>query len=111
MIAYFKNDDYGFKRWLRDNPDGYVYNDFGGSNIAHKKLHSSQCRLLQSVYGLDGGTNVRKVCSSDLDELVEWADKFRGPEGEGYTPCSTCHPFTAKSNQISNNQAATSVWA
>jgi hypothetical protein len=96
MITRFKNDDYGFACWLRDNPAGYVFNDFGGPNVANKALHESSCRLLRHPGGIESKTITRKICSSNLDELLKWVDESRGPEGEGYSPCTQCNPFIGK---------------
>ena len=37
MVEIFKNDEAGYGKWLRDNPHGYIYNDFGGANPSYKK--------------------------------------------------------------------------
>jgi len=92
MIQFFKNDDDGYIRWLRSNPTGYVYNDFGGMSPDYKKLHRSDCTKLHNVRPGSKKTSVRKICSSNLPEMVAWLVKNRGPEGKGYSFCITCYP-------------------
>jgi hypothetical protein len=102
VINYFKNDDHGFSYWLRSNPDGYVFDDFVGPNPQNRKLHQSGCRQVRSPASLFLKTRVRKVCCSNLDELVHWIDKNIGPEDEVYFPCNNCRPFQARENNLWN---------
>jgi hypothetical protein len=102
MINFYKNDDHGFAFWLKNNPVGYVYDDFSGPNPSHRKLHTSNCRQLRSPGASSAGPGIRKVCCPDLNELVYWIDKNVGPESEGYFPCSHCHPFHTRENNIWN---------
>ena len=102
MINFFKNDDHGFAFWLRDNPSGYVFDDFGGINPQLKKLHQSRCKQVRSPNSISAKTHIRKVCCASLDELVSWIDKNFGPEKEGYFPCEHCHPFRSTEDSTWN---------
>lgn len=100
MMTFFKNDDLGYQNWLRDNQTGYVFNDFRGTNSTYKTLHTSGCKLLRSPASVLFRTNILKVCSIDLDELIDWLDQNRGPEDEGYFPCESCRPFCTRKNLV-----------
>ena len=88
MIRKFYKDEDGFNQWIDNNPNGFIYNDFGGSNPNDKKVHLVNCPFIPRM-----NTNVKKVCSSNLPDLIDWLRKNRGPEGDGYTPCKKCNPF------------------
>lgn len=89
MIQEFYNDDPAYEYWLK-NIGGYVYNDFGGSNVNYKKLHRSDCRMLHNVRSGQRKTSVRKICSSDLSGLKQYVSQKRGSEGIGYSLCAFC---------------------
>jgi len=89
MIRKFHQNEPAYERWLR-NTGGYVYNDFGGSNVNYKKLHKSDCRMLHNIRSGQMKTSVRKICSSDLSELERYVNQKRGPEGVGYSLCTFC---------------------
>ena len=80
-------------KYLYSNIINFIYNDFRGSNIDYKKLHINSCRTLREVHGQR--TSVGKICSDNLDELLNWIDKNRNSE---YSFCSICEPwgFTKK---------------
>ena len=98
MITLFKSNDLGYENWLRGNPRSYVFNDFRGMNNAFKTLHINGCKLLHSPGSVLRGTSTLKVCSNDLNELIDWLNENRGVEGEGYFPCEICRPFDEKDN-------------
>jgi hypothetical protein len=100
MIRYFKNDDQAYAAWLRSNPTGYVFNDFTGTSSLCKTLHSAGCRLLRSPSSFYSRTYTLKVCSVDLNELIDWIEKNRGPEGQGYFPCESCRPFNIRDDHF-----------
>jgi hypothetical protein len=93
MITFFKSNDLGYEKWLRDNPRSYVFNDFRGMNSAFKTLHINGCKLLHSPGSALRGTVTLKVCSTELCELIDWLNENRGAEGEGHFPCEVCRPF------------------
>ena len=69
VVEPFRCNDEGFKRWLDDNPDGYVLNCY-----AIGKVHSARCPSYQSgwpAYDLQPSqglqrfrTAVVQVCSA-----------------------------------------------
>lgn len=91
-IKLFRNDDAGYEQWL-NQAGGYVYNDFGGGDVEYKKLHRSSCNQLRKVKPGQKKTSVPKICSSNLAKLLEYLQRERGCEGEGYSPCKYCSPL------------------
>jgi hypothetical protein len=89
VIQEFYRDDLAYEHWLK-NIGGYVYNDFGGSNVDYKKLHKSDCRMLHNVRSGQRKTSYRKICSPDLSELRQYISQNRGSEGVGYSLCAFC---------------------
>ena len=93
MIEIFYHDEVGYGAWLRD-VGGYVYNDSGGTNVDYKKLHRSDCIMLHNTRPGSKKTNVRKICSPTLDELLQYnIRRNRGPQGMGYSLCAYCSPL------------------
>jgi hypothetical protein len=45
-VVEYKRDDPGFRRWLRENPNGYVLNCYKTG-----KVHTALCRSYQSAEG------------------------------------------------------------
>jgi len=39
VIVIIYQHDKSFERWLTENPNGYVYNDFGGENEHDQIFH------------------------------------------------------------------------
>ena len=88
VISYYYKNEQEFKSWIKTNRLGYIYNDFGGANPEYKKVHDANCIWVDKM-----NTNIKKVCSEDLAELIAWLRKNRGLQGDGYTPCNNCHPI------------------
>lgn len=88
-VYFFKDDDQAYLKFIRKN-GGYVYNDYPGSNVNYKKLHHYNCSALHNQGGGFKRTSVRKVCSNNLKDLLEWLKKERGPLGKGYSECQLC---------------------
>lgn len=97
MIVQFKNDDKGYLNWIRDNPNGYVYNDFGGADVTYKKLHRADCKLLHNIPPRWKKTSYRKICCSNFYELVNWLKENRGPQDTGFSFCMACEPSPTNS--------------
>ena len=88
-VYFFKNDDQAYLDFITEN-GGYVYNDFGGSEVKYKKLHRYDCAALHNLGRGSLRTSVRKVCSGNLKDLLEWLNKERGIFGKGYSECPYC---------------------
>ena len=81
-VHYFKKDDEAFLKFIKRN-GGYVYNDFGGSNIANKKLHHYDCAFLHNLGGGSQRTSVGKACSGNRNDLLAWLRK----KSKEYSEC------------------------
>ena len=81
-VYYFKNDDQAYLDFITEN-GGYVYNDFGGSNVKVKKLHHYDCAALHNLCGGIFRTSVRKICSDNINDLI----KCLNIKGKEYSEC------------------------
>jgi len=89
-IYCFKDDDYSYVEFIKNN-GGFVYNDFGGNNVSYKKLHHYDCAFLHNLGGGKSRTRVRKICSPNKEDLIDWLNKERGILGKGYSECPCMH--------------------
>lgn len=85
-IYYFQNDDQAYIEFITKN-GGFVYNNFGGSNVLYKKLHHFDCAWLHNLGGGKLRTSVKKVCSQDKNDLITWLEEERGILDRGYSEC------------------------
>jgi hypothetical protein len=92
MINQFKNMEIEYIKWLETNLEGYVYNDYGGLQPRNNKLHKAYCRTLQIPICTINKTSYRKICSPDLQGLVQWLNKNKGLENEVWSRCQFCNP-------------------
>jgi hypothetical protein len=67
VVEPFRCNDEGFKRWLDDNPDGYVLNCY-----ATGKVHSARCPSFQSA-GPRMTFSRPKACSASVQQLFKYA--------------------------------------
>jgi hypothetical protein len=67
VVEPFRCNDEGFKRWLDDNPDGYVLNCY-----ATGKVHSARCPSYQSA-GPRVTFSRPKACSASVQQLFKYA--------------------------------------
>jgi hypothetical protein len=72
MVIEFKNKEREYEEFLSGGP-AFVCNNLGYGPETHR-IHSSECSMLNRAGPAKTGlhTSVRKACSRDLDELVEW---------------------------------------
>jgi hypothetical protein len=80
VVECFGHNDEGFKRWLDENPDGYVVNCY-----ATGKLHTARCKSYQSA-GPRMTFSRPKACSTSKRQLLEFA-KQRGIEAMSCQHC------------------------
>jgi hypothetical protein len=86
----FVDDDQGYFSWLRRNPWGYVVNTPRTPSPSYLMLHLSTCQSISQLGG-KGTTftgEYRKVCSSELSELRNWAMRVGGE----LKRCGQCEP-------------------
>ena len=89
MVKVFHRDELGYRMWLKSG-GGYVYT---GS-----KLHRADCIMLHNTRPGSKKTNVRKICSSNLGELLEY--NRRNGEEKGYSPCNYCSPLDTPTTEV-----------
>jgi hypothetical protein len=88
VIRIFKHDEPGYQSWLEENPEGFVFNHLGGRDPKYNIIHNASCRHLHRPADEGVRTNVEKICSDNLEELMNKATGLRGPAGWGC--CKVC---------------------
>jgi hypothetical protein len=90
MVQEFHNQESEYEAFLSAGP-AYVCNNLGLGAKWHR-IHTSDCTMLNRAgpakYGLH--TSVKKACSRNLDELVEWLTARFSPEGTSFRYCAFC---------------------
>jgi hypothetical protein len=89
MLEVFRNNDKEYLRWAGKNSTGFVVNvDEPPTSKEYPMVHRATHRLLTSPNKQNYTTKrYFKVCSDDLTELEEWAQRERG---RSLNPCGTC---------------------
>ena len=95
IIKIFQNDEIGYETWLKSYEFGFVFNNFGGKDQAYNVVHKASCWTLRRKKDEGSRTNVEKVCSDDLSELIDEATKIRGSEID-WSKCKFCFPTLKK---------------
>lgn len=93
MEADFWDRDSEYLAWLKAHPNGYVLNTEPTPKPDYLILHRVSCgHLWRKDPRQFGKTQAyRKVCSMEITELQQWADKqFSSPAN--LTPCGACKP-------------------
>lgn len=67
VVDVYASDDRGFKRWLRENPNGYVLNCYKTG-----KVHSASCKSYQSAGPRMTYTRA-EACSTSEQQLYKYA--------------------------------------
>ena len=75
----FRNDEEGYEAWLAENPQGFVFNHFGGRDPGFNVLHRSGCRFLHRDVDEGRRTVYEKICCRDRKALERRLDRLRGP--------------------------------
>lgn len=89
MIEEFTNQEASYDAYVAAEPS-FICNDFGAP---YRRIHRSSCNHLHRAGPASTGahTSVRKVCSTDLNELMDWLVAHYGPPGaETYSFCQHC---------------------
>lgn len=94
-VTKFDQDEDGYQRWLKANPDGYVITTVRNVAPTFFSLHRASCRKI-SQYTKNMASNAFtgnqyiKICSHTTNSLREWIKEHGG---EGFTKlCSVCRP-------------------
>ena len=73
--------------WLKIQPALFLYH-FGGNNPTYNLIHNAACTFLYRPSDEGVRTNVEKICSDDLEELMNKATELKGDSGWGC--CKVC---------------------
>ena len=89
MVVPFHNDERGYAAWMYVNPDGYVFNHFGGRDSGYNVVHRARCSFLRRAVDVGARTTVPKVCGEKREEVEAEASRLRdGPRG--WKHCGVC---------------------
>jgi hypothetical protein len=80
-VVVFDHDEEGFKRWLREHPDGYILNCYKTGRV-----HSALCKSYRSVGPRMTHTRA-KACSTSEQQLFKFAKQL----GIDATRCELCY--------------------
>ncbi|MCI0782017.1 MAG: hypothetical protein J4N93_12045 [Chloroflexi bacterium] len=79
-----------FRAWMRENPQGYVFNHFGGTNPRYNCLHRLPCRGLNRA-----NAGVRKICCTSRTSVEQRIAELRDPGGWGECGLGCCGQYTS----------------
>lgn len=90
-MSTFKDDERGYRQWLRLHPTGFVLNCERQPGPRYLKLHRATCWAISGTpsRGTLWTREYIKVCSRDRLELTMWV---RGAVGGEAQPCAFCRP-------------------
>ncbi len=83
MQRYHEDED-GFRKWRRDNPQGFVLNEARG--YVHWRL--DECGHFKDFIPPRPWTRNPKACFSSNHELRTWLSET----GASVVPCASCKP-------------------
>jgi hypothetical protein len=95
---YFRNDDAGYLRWLRDHPGGFVVNTMRGVSPSYMVLHRATCPSISEYpSGSEPGAfterQYSKACGESVEDLSTWVRANGRPDGTFTSvACSHCRP-------------------
>ena len=85
-VVEFRNDDEGYRDWLRTYSGGWVLNK--GAPSYGLKLHLATCRTISKPGVPYTSRDLFKVCSTDRAALMAYARRTAEPSIE----CPSCDP-------------------
>jgi hypothetical protein len=86
-ITIFRDDDAGFFDWLDANQGGYFVNTERNPKANYLVLHAAACSHFDRSPSMHWTKDYVKVCSTDREELEDWAADAVGGE---VTLCRSC---------------------
>lgn len=91
----FVNDDAGYLEWLKNNPAGFVINTTMTKTPGLMILHRGCCPHISgyaSSHGKNAFTSKQyiKICSDNVDDIIEWVKDNGRPDGSCSKGCKTC---------------------
>jgi hypothetical protein len=60
MVAWFVDDDAGYRDWLAGNPDGFVLNATATPSASYLILHRASCRTINRPRDPRGRVRLRR---------------------------------------------------
>lgn len=90
VVKFCKNEE-GFSKWLLANPDGFVFNFFGGADgLGYMNVvHRASCRHLHRPKDEGRRTVYEKRVSNNLLFLIAHVEQLRG---DSWKRCGACSP-------------------
>jgi hypothetical protein len=88
-VHEYRDDDDGYRDWLKKHPGGYVINIQRSHSPADAFLHDAGCSSLIAQLDRDVSLTGQyvKVCGGTLAEVQQWANgNVNGP----VPPCGVC---------------------
>ena len=90
-VERFHHDESRYATWLEENPSGFVFNHFRGSDGYMNIVHRASCSFLRRSRDERRRTRYEKICSKDLERLTAFVDQLRADAG-GWKRCGRCCP-------------------
>lgn len=80
-MEIFEDDDDGYRDWIQSHQDGYVLNaERDTLDTYHMRLHRADCHTLVPTHERRWTCQYIKVCSTDVDEIIDWVCRKYGEE-------------------------------
>lgn len=94
-LIKFVDDDAGYRKWIENNPQGFVVNTPRTPNPQYMALHRATCGHVSNFATREPGAFTErdyiKICSADVGHLGEWA-KAHGRTDGSFTGNCNCKP-------------------
>lgn len=88
-MEVFSNDDEGYRKWLAENPNGYVVNTYTNPSPDYMMLHRANCQNgILSHQHSNPTQDYKKWCSLERFELLEGVLEAAG--GGSLTDAGCC---------------------
>ncbi|WP_395140423.1 hypothetical protein [Armatimonas sp.] len=91
----FSDSDVAYKKWVRENPTGFVINTNRTPNSSYMPVHRATCAHISNFDKRTPGAFTErsyiKICASHISLLQEWVKANGRPDGTftGNCPCQT----------------------
>ncbi|MHA0285634.1 SIMPL domain-containing protein [Mycobacterium sp. C3-094] len=89
-VVEFRDDDTGYRAWLRAHSEGFVVNILRSYHAGDARVHHSSCWTINGEEAASKLTNrYVKMCAEAIEELDRWA---AAQVGTTIRRCGTCRP-------------------
>jgi len=91
----FADDDDGYARWIRDNPNGFVLNVRRNPGPNYTVLHRAACQTIARSRddGAYTGRGYHKVVGGTVEELRRYTCSLGRADGSFSGACGHCGPL------------------